>query len=335
VPALRTFAEHVACVLVVTQPDRPAGRGHKLAPTPVKIAARELGIPTLEPERLRDAFETLAAAGADLFAVASYGKIVPQRVLDLPRLAALNVHPSLLPLYRGATPLQSQLRDGVTDGGVTIIAMDAGMDTGDVVVAERSAIGSRETYGELHDRFAMLGADLLGRALDDVLAGRARRLPQSLFGSAADAAHTLTRPLAKADLEIDWSAGAREIVDRVRSLAPAPGARARFAGIESDPVKILEARVAEPRDFAPLRSDDIERLADRAPGTLADGGLVATGGGYVVLERLVPPGRAAQSGVEYARAQLARDRAATVTASATIATSSTVAANATMTASAS
>ncbi len=302
-------------MLVVTQPDRPSRRGHKLAPTPVKTAARELGIPTVEPERLRDAFETLAAARADVFAVASYGKIVPQRVLDLPRLGALNVHPSLLPRYRGATPLQSQLRDGVTDGGVTIIAMDAGMDTGDVVVAEPSAIGQHETYGELHDRFARLGADLLGRALEDVLAGRARRLPQALFGSAADAARTLTRPLAKADLEIDWSAGARDIVDLVRSLAPAPGARARFAGIDSDPVKILEARVADPRDFAPFRADDIERFAGRAPGTLAAGGLVATGSGYVVLERLVPPGRGAQAGIEFARAQLARDRAVTASAS--------------------
>jgi methionyl-tRNA formyltransferase len=219
VPALRAFASRVSCVLVVTQPDRPAGRGKKLQPTPVKSAAGELGIATLEPERLRDALTALADARADLFAVASYGKIVPQTVLDLPALGALNVHPSLLPLYRGATPLQTQLRDGVSESGVTIIAMDAGMDTGAVVIAERSRIGPRETYGELHDRFARIGADLLARACDDVVAGRASRLPQALFGSQERAARTITRPLAKADLDIDWSASARAVVDRIRTIS--------------------------------------------------------------------------------------------------------------------
>jgi methionyl-tRNA formyltransferase len=305
VPALRAFAERTACVLAVTQPDRPAGRGQKVQPTPVKVAARELGIPTLEPERLRDALPDLAACGADLFAVASYGKIVPQAVLDLPRLGALNVHPSLLPLYRGATPLQSQLRDGVACGGVTIIAMDAGMDTGDVVLAERSPIGARETYGELHDRFARLGADLLARACGDVAAGRARGLPQALFGSAADAARTLTRPLAKADLELAWEAGAQSVVDRVRSLSPAPGARARFGPADAAPLKILEARVAEPGDFAHL---DLTAFVEREPGTLVAGKFVATGSGFVVLERVVPPGRSAISGDEFARSHAAAVR---------------------------
>ncbi len=129
-PALQAFAERVECVLVVTQPDRPAGRGQRLQPTPVKAAALELAIPTYEPHSLRDALGTLRGADAGLFAVASYGKILPQPVLEIPPCGALNVHPSVLPLYRGATPLQAQLRDGVTTGGVTIILMDAGMDTG-------------------------------------------------------------------------------------------------------------------------------------------------------------------------------------------------------------
>jgi methionyl-tRNA formyltransferase len=270
----------------------------------VKVAAGALGIATLEPERLRDAAGALAAAEADLFAVASYGKIVPQSILDLPRLGALNVHPSLLPLYRGATPLQAQLRDGVCDGGVTIIAMDAGMDTGDIVLAERSPVALRETYGELHDRLALLGAELLGRACEEVAAGRSRRVPQALFGSAAEAARTLTRPLTKSDLDIDWSATARAVVDKIRSLAPSPGARAgvEFEAEGPGPLKILAARIAEPRD---LRDADGSFTA-RLPGSLVGGKFVATGSGYVVLERLVPPGRGVVSGDEFARATLTR-----------------------------
>ncbi len=305
-PALRAFAARVACELVVTQPDRPSGRGQKLQPTPVKAAAAELGIPTLEPERLRDALDVLRKAGADLYAVASYGKIVPQSILDLPRLGALNVHPSLLPLYRGATPLQAQLRDGVGDGGVTIIAMDAGMDTGDIVLQERARIEPRETYGELHDRFAALGAELLARACEDARTGRVSRLPQALFGSAAEARRTLTRPLAKTDLDIDWSATALAVTDRIRSLAPAPGARARFAGDDAA-VKILAARVGEPRDAGAF-ADEAARtaFAGSEPGTLAQGRLVATGSGFVVLERVVMPGRSAMTGDDFARSRAAR-----------------------------
>jgi methionyl-tRNA formyltransferase len=303
VPALERFARSLECVLVVTQPDRPAGRGHKLSPTPVKAAARVLGLTVTEPARLRDAFGELAAAGADVFAVASYGKIVPQAILDLPRLGALNVHPSLLPRYRGATPVQSQLRDGVCDSGVTIIAMDAGMDTGDVVAQERIAIGPRETYGELHDRYAEAGAALLAGACRELAAGRLRRFPQSLFGSADEALRTLTRPLAKSDLAIDWTRPATAVVDAVRSLAPAPGARTEFPGVDG-PLKILQGRVAGPADLAAC-DDATLAAAAREPGALFGGNLVAAAPGFVVLERLVLPGRSAMSGAEFARSRAA------------------------------
>jgi methionyl-tRNA formyltransferase len=269
-------------VLVVTQPDRPAGRGHKLASTPVKAAARELGIPTSEPERLRVVVDLLRAQEADLFAVASYGKIVPQSILDLPRLGALNVHPSLLPLYRGATPLQSQLRDGVRESGVTIILMDAGMDTGDIVLAAPSLIGPDENYGELHDRFAALGAELLTRAVTEAGAGTLQPLPQAGLASPEDVARTLTRPLGKEDLVVDWSAPAQRVVDLVRSLSPAPGARAHLDG-EAQAVKILKARLATAADSAELQV------------TCGDGRAV-------VLESLVPANRKPMSGRAYAAA---------------------------------
>jgi len=274
---------------VVTQPDRPAGRGQRLQATPVKLAANALGIPTIEPEKLRDTVPLLGKEHADLFAVASYGKIVPQNVLDLAPRGALNVHPSLLPLYRGATPLQSQLRDGVTEGGVSIILMDAGMDTGDIVLQARSEIGPAETYGELHDRFALLGAELLSEACALATGEKLVRKPQAGLAPAIDIARTATRPLGKEDLLIDWRWHAKRIVDHVRSLSPAPAARARLDG-EAEMVKILAARA----------------VSGHVPGEL----VVPCGGGeYVAIDRLVPPNRKAVSGHEYvAAARLAIGR---------------------------
>ncbi len=289
-PALRAFANHVECALVVTQPDRPSGRGHKLTPTPVKLAALDLGLRTIEPEKMRDALETLRALEADLYAVASYGKIVPQAILDLPQLGALNVHPSLLPRYRGATPLQSQLRDGVERGGVTIIAMDAGMDTGDIVLQAASAIAPTETYAELHDRFAEIGAALLGEACELVIAGRATRTPQAGLDDPAIVAATLTRPLDKEDLVLDWAWPAKRVVDHIRSLSPQPGARATLDG-EAMPVKILEARIAR-------HADGEHELV-----------VVCGDGNRVAIERLVPPNRGATTGRAYVAAKRARELA--------------------------
>ena len=284
-PALRAFAAETECALVVTQPDRPAGRGQKLVPTPVKRAAGALAIPTFEPAHLRAAVAELAAVNADVFGVASYGKIVPQAILDLAPRGALNVHPSLLPLYRGATPLQSQLRDGATLGGVTIILMDAGMDTGDIVLRDSCAIGPEETYGELHDRLARRGAELLARACEDLREGRLQRTPQQGLAEPADIARTTTRPLTKADLLVDFSRPAREVVDHVRSLSPAPAARGVLPG-ETHPVKLLRAHAAD----AHARGELSVRAGD---------------GRYVVIERLVPPNRAAMSGSAYLAASQA------------------------------
>ena len=297
-PALRAFAERVACSLVVTQPDRPAGRGHKLQATPVKVAARELGIATLEPARLRDALAELGASNADLFAVASYGKIVPQAILELPRLGALNVHPSLLPLYRGATPLQAQLRDGVAVGGVTVIMMDAGMDTGDIVAQERSPIDARETYGELHDRFAALGAVLLGRAILEVGEGAWTRIPQRGLASENEIARTTTRPLSKDDLIVDWMWPAQRVFDLVRSLAPRPLARATLG---NEVVKLVSVEIAAPSDLEQATAG-----SSTVPGTIIDaaprrGLVVRCGEGAVILQRLLAPNRGPMDGAAYAQ----------------------------------
>jgi methionyl-tRNA formyltransferase len=290
-PSLRALHERFEVACAVTQPDRPRGRGHKLAPSPVKAEAQRLGIRTIEPLRLRDALEALAGERADAFALVSYGKIVPQAVLDIPPLGAFNVHPSLLPLYRGATPLQSALRDGQRESGVSVILMDAGMDTGDVVAQERREIGAGETYGELHDRFAALGAEMLVRAIAGAAAATLARTPQAAFGVAADEiAATATHPLRAEDLALDWSWPPERIVDAVRALAPAPLARARIAA-RDETVKVVAARVA----------DQPRREHDGFAWAKDDVALVTCGDGVVALERVVPPNRAVMSGGAYLR----------------------------------
>lgn len=288
VPSLETVAQRTNLRAVVTQPDRPAGRGQQLRPTPVKSAALRLGVPVLEPQSLRDFAGERASEPYDLFVLASYGKILPASVLAMPRLGALNVHPSLLPKYRGATPIQSALREGDDVTGVTIMLMDSGMDTGEVVLQERTPIRPGETYGELHDRLAVFGAHALAHAIDLARSGYIPHQPQTGTPS-------VTKPLRKNDLAVDWKAPARRIVDAVRALSPAPAAR---ASIEDVPVKLLRAREGAPT------------IANVAPGRIVavagDAVTVRCGDGTVDVLELVPPNRPPQSGAAFARGLEAR-----------------------------
>jgi methionyl-tRNA formyltransferase len=288
---------------VVTQPDRPAGRGHKLVATPVKRAAEVRGLRVFTPEKLRPFAAEAHTLGADAFIVASYGKIVPQMLLDIVPIA-FNVHPSLLPLYRGATPLQSAIRDGRSETGVTIIAMDAGMDTGDVLLQERAKIGPRETYGELHDRLAKRGAELVVEALGRYENGTLQRRPQSevareLGTSVDEIAATATRPLRKDDLTIDWHQPGRRTVDLVRALAPQPLARTEYL---DESLKIVEAHL--------VTSHELHEMADGtvmfAPPGLAVSRnppfvYVVTPDGAVIVDRLIPPNRGPMSAEAFAR----------------------------------
>lgn len=233
VPSLRVVAARTQLNGVVTRPDRPAGRGMRLTPSAVKSAARELGIPVHEPPRLRDFAAEIAGEDFDLFALASYGRILPKDLLELARLGALNVHPSLLPKYRGATPIQSAIAAGDRETGVSIMLMDAGLDTGDIVARRPVAIEPGETYGELHDRLAVVGAELLADAIERAERGELAGEPQAGEPS-------LTRPIAKDDLTVDWSWPAQRIVDVVRAYSPQPAARATLDG---ETVKLLRAHV--------------------------------------------------------------------------------------------
>jgi methionyl-tRNA formyltransferase len=234
VPSLRVVAAQTQLAGVVTQPDRPAGRGHRLKPSAVKSAALDLGAHVCEPVSLREFAASLRPNDHDLFILASYGRILPQALLDLPRLGSLNVHPSLLPKYRGATPIQTALANGERETGVTIMRMDAGLDTGEIVLQERVSIAPDEHYGELHDRLALIGADLLASAIALAESGRLRSTPQR--GEAS-----VTRPLTKDDLTLDLRWAPQRLVDKVRALAPQPAARATLDG---EVVKVLRAHVA-------------------------------------------------------------------------------------------
>lgn len=235
VPSLHVLATRTQLAGVVTQPDRASGRGHKLQPTPVKAAAIELGVRVYEPTSMKAFTTEISGTAFDLFALASYGRILPQALLDLPRLGALNVHPSLLPAYRGATPIQTAIRNGDANTGVTIMLMDAGMDTGDIVLQEEVAITPEDDYGSLHDRLALYGGEMLNEAIDLAAAGKIPRRKQT--GSVS-----LTKPITKDDTLIDTAWPPDRIVNVVRAFSPQPGAR---MNVEGETIKVLRAHVSE------------------------------------------------------------------------------------------
>lgn len=261
------------------------------------------GLRVFTPERLRPFVDEARSLGAGAFVVASYGKIVPQALLDTVPIA-FNVHPSLLPLYRGATPLQSALRDGRAETGVTIIAMDAGMDTGDILLQERTTVAAAETYGELHDRLALRGAALVLDAIERWERGTLERTPQGALGiPGAEIDATLTRPLGKDDLLIDWSAPPQRIVDLVRSLSPEPSARTRDAA--GEPLKVARVHV-EPRvegavpEAALDLADGRRIVVETAPGTNARAVLDA-GDARIVFDSVTPAGKGPLDAARFAQ----------------------------------
>ncbi len=205
---------------VVTQPDQPKGRGLKLLPSPVKALAQKLKLPVLQPARARDEkFNAeLRGWGPELIVVAAYGQILPQTILDLPRHGCLNVHTSLLPKYRGAAPIQWAIANGDAETGVTVMKMDAGLDTGPIVAQRRTPIQPTDDSAALHDRLARLGAELLVQTIPDYVAGKIQPRPQPAEG----VSHA--PKIRKGDGRIDWNLPAKTICNRLRAFTPWPGA---------------------------------------------------------------------------------------------------------------
>jgi len=224
--------------LVLTQPDRPAGRGLRPAATAVARFAGARGLPVVKPETLKAApeVERVRALRPDALVVAAYGLLLPRALLEAGRYGALNIHASLLPRWRGAAPIQRALLAGDGETGVSIMQMDAGLDTGPVLAQERIPIVSDDDAGALHDKLAVLGAEAIVAALDDIEAGRARAVPQPEDGV------TYAAKIDKRDTRLDWSRPASGLERAVRAFRPAPGA---FALLDGEPVKIWRASVVD------------------------------------------------------------------------------------------
>jgi methionyl-tRNA formyltransferase len=243
VPPLRALQESGHRVLaVVTQPDRPKGRGRKLVPPPVKETATAFEIPVIQPETVRsDEFhQRMRRLAPDLFVVVAFGRILPPSLLAIPAMGAVNVHASLLPRHRGAAPIQWAIMEGDAETGVTTMMMDKGMDTGDILLMEKTPIAAEETAAELHDRLSEMGAPLLLATIERLQAGGLTPISQDP-GKA-----TYAPMLKKTDGEIDWSQPAERIARRIRGMTPWPGAYTFSGGMR---LKIFKARVLE-RDIS-------------------------------------------------------------------------------------
>ncbi|SFG36637.1 methionyl-tRNA formyltransferase [Desulfotomaculum arcticum] len=288
VPSLKEIVNAGFDVLaVITQPDRPGGRGKKIRKTPVKLAAEELGLQVLQPAKVRepDFINELRRLNPEIIIVAAFGQLLPSGILDLPRYGCINVHASLLPAYRGAAPIHRAVINGEQQTGVTIMQMDAGLDTGDMLLQEKIIIGPEDTVGSVHDRLALLGGRLLVKAVELIQTGRAEPVPQD------DARSSYAAMLKREDEIICWAEDVEVIKNRVRGLNPWPGARTELGG---KVLKIWRVALADGPAVKGKPGQVLEASAGR-------GILVQAGNAVLSLEELQLQGRKSMRAADFLR----------------------------------
>lgn len=283
VPSLEALARRYPIAGVVTQPDRPAGRGRSLTPPPVKTLALELGLPVMQPVRIRqpEAMLQLQDWAPDVIIVAAFGQILRQDVLDLPPNGCINVHASLLPRWRGAAPIQAAILHGDQETGVSIMRMDAGIDTGPVYRKQALEIQPDDTAASLSQRLACIGAHVLLDTLPGILDGSLSPQPQD------ESQATYAAMLKKKDGELDFSQPAQDLANKVRAFSPWPGA---FTAWQEQPLKIHQAKAV--LSAKTLHTPGQHAIVESYPA-------IATHDGYLVLENLQPAGKKAMDGKSF------------------------------------
>ena len=286
VPCLKRLIEISDVVGVATLPDKKRGRGQKVTPSPVKVFAQEFGLSVYQPERIRneDFISQLNSLSPDLIVVVAFGQILPQRILDLPSLGCINVHASLLPRYRGAAPMQRCLMAGETVTGVTTMFMDAGLDTGDILLKEEVEVGTDTTLEMLHDALSEIGANLLEKTITALMNGTLTRIKQD--DSMSSYADILTKETGK----MDWKKSAIELHNLVRALDSWPGA---YTIWEGQTFKIWRTRV--------ISEDDNQGIPGEVIQKTRQGFMVATGNGILEILELQAPGKKRMPAMDYLR----------------------------------
>lgn len=276
VPALEALLRNrYDVVAVYTQPDRPAGRGRKLQASPVKRCAQDAGVPVLQPQNFsaREDLETLQSCDAELMVVAAYGLLLPPEVLAAPRYGCINIHASLLPRWRGASPIQQAILAGDSESGITLMQMDAGLDTGDVIAQRSLAIDPDWSSGDLHDALAPLGATMLIEALEDIDTALSAARPQD------ESCATYAPRLDKRQAEVDWSRPAPQLLREIRAYNPWP---VSYSYLQGDSLRIWKARL------------DVTHMAQQPGQVVAhdrDGVYVSCGDGVLQVTELQFAGR--------------------------------------------